>query len=83
MAYTTFESSYFKLTRSQDFLIEEEYCYYFKQAFIKKIPANFTEIDELLCILIDPEKKSFTEAEVNYHEFEFDAIDSNWKKSLR
>ena len=83
IAYNTFETSFLKLTRSQDFLIEEEYCYFFKQAFIRKIPDNFTEIDELLCILIDPEKKSFSEDEVNYQEFDFDAIDLNWQKSLR
>ncbi len=82
LAYNTFETSFLKLARSQDFLSEEEYCYFYKQAFIRKIPENFTEIDELLCILIDPEKRSFTESEVNYPVFDLDILDLNWQKNL-
>lgn len=83
IAYNTFETSFLKPTRIQDFLIEEEYSYFIKQKFIKKLPDNFTEIDELLCVLIDPEKKSFTEVEAKYPEFDLAAIDLNWQKGLR
>lgn len=83
MAYNTFEASFLKSFRTQDFSIEEEYSYFIKQEFVNKIPCNFTEIDELLCVLIDPEKRSFTASEINYPEFDLDAIDLNWQKSLR
>lgn len=82
IVYNTFESGFLKQSRI-DFLVEEEYSQYLKQDFIRTIPGNLTEIDEILCTLIDPEKKSFTEAELKYPEFDLEAIDLNWHKSLR
>ena len=80
IAYNTFESSFLKPTRIHDFLIEEEYSRFLKQEFIRKAVNNFTEMDELLCVLIDPENKSFTEAEIKYPEFDLEAIDLSWQK---
>jgi hypothetical protein len=81
-AYITFETSFRKLSRSQDFIMEDAFGGLMEEEFIRKIPGNFTELDELLCTLIDPEKRSFTEAEVKYPEFDLDVIDLNWQKSL-
>ncbi len=43
---------------------------------------SFSKVDEMLCILIDPEKKTLTEDEVDYQHFDLNAIDSEWQNSL-
>lgn len=82
IAFNTFESSFLKWPR-QEYLVEEEYGEYFKQKFVRNIPSNFTEIDEILCKLIDPERRSFTEAEINYPEYDLEKIDLAWQISFR
>ena len=82
IAFNTFESSFLKQT-SQDFLIEDAYGQTLKESFIKNLRINFTEIDEVLCLLIDPEKRSFSEAEIKYPEFDLEVLDLNWQEAFR
>lgn len=79
--YHTLESNYIYQPRN-GFSVEEEYPNYLNHLFVNRIPHNLAEIDEALCLLIDPEKKSFNEHEILYPTLNLDAVDLNWKKSL-
>jgi hypothetical protein len=55
--------------------IEDEYGFYLKNKFLKSMVGDLAEIDEFLCLLIDPEKRSFKEQDIVYPDFDLEAID--------
>ncbi len=65
------------------FSTEEDYYIYLRKKFISNMEADFAEIDELLCLLIDPEKKTFNEEELDYPYYNFEVLDEEWENDLR
>ncbi len=41
---------------------------------------NLSEIDKILCLLIDPRKRKFNEEEIGYVNYDFETLD---KESIR
>lgn len=82
-AYFVFESSFLKFTQPNEFIFEYAYANNFKQGVSKKMPEYFKEVDDLLCLLIDPASRSFSEAALQYPEFDFDRLDMEYQQHLR
>ena len=71
-------SNRFKRRMRQEFSIEEDYSLYLTNKFMASLESNLSEVDEVLCMLIDPEKREFEKDEINYPNFDMDAIDKEW-----
>lgn len=71
VAYFSFESSFMQLQKSSEFRIEDAFTSHIKQKTRPNITQAFLEIDDILCSLIDPEKRTFTKAEIQYPEYDF------------
>ena len=56
-----------------------EFSFYLQKKFNDSITSNLTEIDETLCLLIDPEKKNVTKEEIEYPDIDLETIDLNWR----
>jgi hypothetical protein len=78
IAYHSFESSFLQLQRLNDFSVEEAYEEHLKKNVQDKIVTSFIEIDDILCTIIDPDKKIFSEEEIQYHLYDLAALDAEW-----
>lgn len=65
------------------FSIEDDYSLHLRQKFMGAMNDNLSEVDDVLCMLIDPEKRTFKEDEIEYPAFDLEAIDEEWKNGLR
>lgn len=61
---------------------ERAYIYLQRKKFIDSLNLHFTEVDEMLCLLIDPGKRSFDAAAINYPNYDLAAMDAAWKKEF-
>ena len=61
---------------------DDNYSRYLKEPFINSLETNLTEIDNLLCFFIDPEKRTLLEDEIEYPYFDLDNLDADWVKQL-
>jgi len=68
---------------TEKFSIEDEYSFHLRNRFFKLMVDDFSEIDEFLCLLIDPEKRDFEEEEIGYPDFDLEAIDDEWHQAHR
>jgi len=66
----------------KEFSVEEDYSLYLRKKFIGSMNNNLSEVDEMLCMLIDPEKRSFKEDEIDYPNYDFEALDKEWMNGL-
>jgi hypothetical protein len=71
VAYFSFESSFMRSQKSSEFRIEDAYTSHIKQETMPKITHALLDIDDILCTLIDPEKRTFTKEEIQYPEYDF------------
>ena len=80
--YHMFHYSFIKKTNAA-FSLEDDYSLHLQKKFMLTMNDNFSEADELLCMLIDPEKRSFKEDEIAFPGYDFAAIDEAWHNELR
>ncbi len=80
--YHMFHYSFSKKA-SAEFSLEDDYSLHLRKDFIKAMNNNLSEADELLCMLIDPEKRSFKEDEIAFPVYDFTAIDAAWHNESR
>ncbi len=73
----------FARKRINTFSPGDDYALYLRNRFFASLQINLSEIDEILCTLIDPEKKSLREEDINYPEDDLKAIDDNWQKQRK
>lgn len=55
------------------------YSQYLQYNLNEIIKSNLSHIDETLCLILDPERRSFTKAEINYPDADLDSIDLYWR----
>ncbi len=67
-------------TVEESLSIEDSYSLYFKRSISKRINNSTQAIDKLLCLLIDPQKRKFTEEQIGYVDYDFNMLD---KESIR
>jgi len=67
----------------KEFSTEYDYSLHLQGNFIKSLETNFAEIDEIICLLIDPTKRTLSEKELDYPNFDFEAIDREWDNKNR
>lgn len=60
--------------------IEDSFSLYFKGLINERINKSTKEIDKLLCLLIDPQHRKFTEEQIGYVDYDFSTLD---KESIR
>ena len=71
-------------TKMQErFSIEDDYGLYLRKEFMKSMNDNLSEVDKILCMLIDPAKRKFEEAEIDYPSYDFKVLDKEWRDGLR
>ena len=80
--YHMFQYSLSKKMR-EEFSIEDDYSLHLRQKFIKSMDYNLSEVDETLCLLIDPENRSFKENEIDFPAYDFVTLDKEWENGLR
>lgn len=73
----------FSRKRMKLFSTEDNYALYLRNTFIGSMNASLSEIDEILCTLIDPERKSLKEDEINYPNADLKTIDEEWENEIR
>ncbi|WP_181304832.1 hypothetical protein [Rufibacter sp. XAAS-G3-1] len=73
----------FSKKRMKLFSIEDDYALYLRTRFIESMDANLSEVDEIVCLLIDPEKRSLEENEIDYPNHNFEIIDKEWENKSR
>jgi hypothetical protein len=56
-----------------------EYSFYLQKRFKEIVLSNLAEIDETLCLLIDPAKRSINKEDIDYPQFDLETIDLNWE----
>lgn len=54
------------------------YCEYLKKQMRQTIIDNLDEIDDTLCLILDPEKRAFSADEINYKVIDFEKMDIKW-----
>lgn len=54
------------------------YREYLKKQMRQSIIDNLNEIDDTLCLILDPEKRAFSADTINYKEIDFADMDMNW-----
>jgi len=57
----------------------DDYALYLRKKFTDSMDLNLSEIDEILCTLIDPENKIINEVEIDYPVDDLKAIDEEWE----
>lgn len=72
------ESGFLQMTTSAARSVEELYCQRVKHNNTQAIRAGCAEVDDILCNLIDPDHRSFTEAEIQFPVWDLPALDLNW-----
>ncbi len=55
------------------------YSFYLQEKLKKTIKNNLSEIDETLCLILDPTKKTVDKDEINYPEADLEDIDLEWR----
>lgn len=60
------------------FSIETAFTAQVRKRSIDAMSQYLTELDDLLCLLIDPDQRSFNEAEINYPSYDLAALDAAW-----
>jgi len=69
----------FSKKREQAFSIEDDYALYLRKNFIASMDIHLSEVDEILCTIIDPEMKSLKKEEIDYPDDDLKAIDEEWE----
>jgi hypothetical protein len=64
------------------FSIEDDYALHLRKKFMESMNHNLSEVDEILCKLIDPEKRNLKEDEIDYPNYDFETIDQEWEKEF-
>ena len=73
----------FSMKRIEDFSIEDDYGLHLRKKVMEAMNSHLSEVDEQLCLLIDPEKTALQEDEIGYPDFDLAAIDKEWENELR
>jgi hypothetical protein len=68
---------------SEEFSIEDDFGLHLRKKFKESMSNNFSEVDEILCVLIDPEKRAFKEDEIGYQSHNIEVLDKEWINQLR
>lgn len=55
------------------------YSFYLQGKLKKAIKENLGEIDETLCLLLDPSSRTFDKNSINYPDADLDSIDLDWR----
>ena len=76
--YLMFTYNYSK-KRIKLFSTVDDYSLHLQRKFVESMNNNLSEIDEILCTLIDPENKIIKEAEIDYPDDDLEAIDEEWE----
>jgi len=66
----------------QKFSMEQDYSLHVRKKFVERMKDNLVELDDMLCLYIDPEKRVFDANEIGYSEFDFDVIDEEWRRQF-
>jgi hypothetical protein len=74
---------HFSKKRMKLFSTEDDYALYLRNKFILSMDTKLSEIDEILCAMIDPEKKIVKGEEINYPSDDLKAIDDEWENNER
>jgi hypothetical protein len=71
-------------TKMQDsFSVEDDYSLYLRKKFMKSMNDNLSEVDKMLCILIDPAKRKLEEDKISFPSYDFKVLDKEWRNDLR
>ena len=54
------------------------YSEYLKKQMRQSIVDNLNEIDDILCLILDPEKRAFNADAIHYKEIDFKEMDMEW-----
>jgi hypothetical protein len=73
----------FSTKMQEEFSIEEDYSLYLRKKFMESMNNNLSEVDKILCLLIDPAKRKFKEDEIAYPNYDFEILDKEWRNQLR
>ena len=57
------------------------YSLHLQKQLQEVIKNNLSDIDEALCLILDPQKRVFTNEEINYTEVDLEKIDLEWNMS--
>ncbi|WP_162903286.1 hypothetical protein [Taibaiella koreensis] len=79
-----FRQEVFKLTYPNAGMLEGfsaglHYSYYLQRQLKEVIAGNLSEIDETLCLILDPAKRTFSREEIGYPDTDLDRIDLEWR----
>ena len=69
----------FSKKREQAFSIEDDYALYLRKNFIASMDIHLSEVDEILCAIIDPEMKGLNKEEIDYPDDDLKTIDEEWE----
>ncbi|MHA4847399.1 hypothetical protein ACX0G7_24760 [Flavitalea antarctica] len=67
---------------SPSFSIAEDYGLNLRMNAVQSMTVNLSAVDELLCLLIDVEKREFNESDINYPDPDLKQIDEEWQRTL-
>jgi hypothetical protein len=73
----------FSKKMQEEFSIEDDYSLHLRQRFMQTMNDNLSDVDETLCLLIDPEKRNFKEDKIDFSTYDFATLDKEWETSLR
>ena len=73
----------FSMKRREAFSIEDDYGLHLRKKIMEAMNSHLSEVDEILCLLIDPEKRELQEDEIGYPAFDLATIDKEWQNELR
>lgn len=65
------------------FSIEDDYDLHLRKQFMKSMDNKLSEVDKILCILIDPANRKFKEDEIDFPNYDFKILDKEWRDGLR
>lgn len=73
----------FSQKTNEKFSIENDYSLYLRKKFMESMADDLSEVDQVLCMLIDPEMRKLKEDETDYPHFDLKAIDEEWLHERR
>ena len=73
----------FNMKMQERFSVEDDYCLYLRKEFMKSMNSKLSDVDKILCNLIDPARRKFEEAEIGYPSYDFTLLDQEWENRLR
>ncbi len=65
------------------FSVEDDYSLYLRKEFMRSMNDKLSEVDKTLCNLIDPTSRKFEEDEIDYPNYDFNILDTEWRDALR